>query len=114
MFLGSIKDISSATGGSYNLILAREVGNPWLDTPLQLSLNAPRTIIDSYVANHPALFTEYSFGNRAAVVAKITGIRTSKVANEDGNQVEVKTGFGDLLEIQYTDYVDITNDPLSD
>lgn len=104
LFIGSIKDISSAVGGDYLVLMERglSTSDPMFDTELRLSLHAPKTLIDPFLAKHPRLFSDSGFNNGVAVVAKIQAINTSDERGEDGERVDVKTGLGELLEIQYT------------
>lgn len=104
LFIGSIKDISSGVGGGYLLLIERNQSTlaPMFDTELRLSLHAPKTLIDLFLAKHPKLFADSGFNNGVAVLAKVQSINTSGEYGEDSEQVEVKTGLGELLEIQYT------------
>lgn len=104
LFIGSIKDISSGVGGDYLVLMERGLftSDPMFATELRLSLHAPKALIDPFLAKHPKLFADSGFNNGVAVVAKVQAINTSDERGEDGERVEVKTGLGELLEIQYT------------
>ncbi len=104
LFIGSIKDISSGVGGDYLVLVERGLftSDPMFATELRLSLRAPKALIESFLAKHPKLFADSGFNNGVAVVAKVRAINTSDERGEDGERVEVKTGLGELLEIQYT------------
>jgi hypothetical protein len=104
LFIGSIKDISSGVGGDYLVVIERGLftSDPMFETELRLSLHAPKALIDPFLAKHPKLFADSGFNNGVAVVAKVQAINTSDELREDDERVEVKTGLGELLEIQYT------------
>lgn len=104
LFIGSIKDISSGVGGDYLVLMERGLftSDPMFSTELRLSLRAPKALIDPFLAKYPKLFADSGFNNGVAVVAKVQAINTSDERGEDGERVEVKTGLGELLEIQYT------------
>lgn len=103
LFIGSIKDISSGVGGDYLVQVERGLftSDPMFATELRLSLHAPKALIDSFLAKYPKLFADSGLNNGVAVVAKVRAINTSNERGEDGERVEVKTGLGELLEIQY-------------
>lgn len=104
LFIGSIKDISSGVGGDYLVLMERGLftSDPMFTTELRLSLHAPKALIDPFLAKHPKLFADSGFNNGVAVVTKVQAINTSDERGEDGERVEVKTGLGELLGIQYT------------
>lgn len=104
LFIGSIKDILSRVDGDYQVLVERDLftSDPMFATELRLSLHAPKSHIDLFIAKHPKLFADSGFTSGVAVVAKIQAIDTSEERGEDGERVEVKTGLGELLEIQYT------------
>ena len=112
LFLGSIKDISSGVGGDYLVLMERGLftSDPMFATELRLSLRAPKALIDPYLAKYPKLFAGSDFNNGVAVVAKVQAINTSDERGEDGKRVEVKTGLGELIEIQYTGAVFFWNE----
>jgi hypothetical protein len=103
LFIGSIRDISSAGADAYQILVEKSLFNTnhIFSTELRLFLNAPKATIDSFIQKYPTLIAEDSFNNGIAVVAKIHTISTSDEHDNDGERVEVKTGLGDLLDLVY-------------
>jgi uncharacterized OB-fold protein len=104
LFIGSIKDISSADATAYYVLVEQSLYNMdyMFATELRLSLQAPKAVIDSFLQKHPKFLAADGFNNGVAVVAKIHNISTSDERDENGERVEVKTGQGHLLELVYT------------
>jgi hypothetical protein len=104
LFIGSIKDISSAEADAYYVLVDKRLYNMdyMFATELRLSLTAPKAMIDSFLQKHPKLLAADGSNNGVAVVAKIHSISTSDERDEDGERVEVKTGHGHLVELVYT------------
>lgn len=104
LFIGSIKDISSADADAYHVVVVRSFYNMdyTFATELRLSLSAQKAAIDSFLKKHPKLLAADGFNNGVAVVAKIHSISTSDERDEDGERVEVRTGQGQLIELAYT------------
>jgi hypothetical protein len=104
LFIGSIKDISSADADAYHVVVERSLYNMdyMFATELRLSLSAQKVAIDSFIKKYPKLLAADGFNNGVAVVAKIHSISTSDERDEDGERVEAKTGQGQLIELVYT------------
>jgi hypothetical protein len=103
LFIGSIRDISSAGADTYQILVEKSLFNTayMFSTELQLSLSAPKTIIDSFLQKYPILLASGRFNNGIAVIAKVHTISTNDERDKDGEHVEVKTGHGDLLDLVY-------------
>jgi hypothetical protein len=104
LFIGSIKNISSADADKYYVLVEQSLYNMnyIFATELRLLLIAPKALIDSFLQEHPKLLAADGFNNGVAVVAKIHGIGTSYEGDEGGERVEVKIGQGRLIELVYT------------
>lgn len=104
LFLGSIKDIKSLNPNEYQVVFARDLwsGDYMFDTELRLSLSAPKQMIDSFIAEHPDLFAEYGFNNGVAVVASVGSIESDEILSESEGSIDVRIGYGDLLDITFT------------
>jgi hypothetical protein len=103
LFIGSIRDVSSAGADAYQILVEKSLFNTYymFSTELRLFLNAPKTTIDSFLQKYPMLLTSDGFNNGIAVIAKVHTIRTSDERDKDGELVEVKTGHGNLLDLVY-------------
>jgi hypothetical protein len=106
LFIGSIRDISSAGADAYQILVEKSLFNTYymFSTELRLFLNAPKTTIDSFLQKYPTLLS-HGFNNGIAVIAKVHTISTSDERDKDGESVEVKTGHGNLLDLVYVGYV---------
>lgn len=98
LFTGLITDISSGVGGDY-LVLVEIVTEPAFLTRLRLSLHAPKVLIDAFLAKNPEFVAD--IGYSVAIVAKVRSITASEMRRADGDRVLVKTGVGDMLDMQY-------------
>jgi hypothetical protein len=117
LFIGAIKDISSAGADAYQVLVEKSLFNMdyMFSTELRLSLNAPKTVVDSFLQKHPNLLAADGFNNGIAVIAKVHTISSSDERDENGERVEIKTGQGQLLELVYTGDCPATIiNPLSD
>jgi hypothetical protein len=101
LFIGSIKDISSANADQYNVLVEKSLYNNdyMFATELRLSLTAPKALIDSFLQSHPKLQAGDGFNNSVAVIAKIDSVNTPDERKVDGERVEAKTGQGRLFEL---------------
>jgi len=108
LFKGRIKDIYSLDRNTYAvwLSLYRQSDS---ETQLALSLECPKTMIDSFLSAHPVKSLTHSFQSEVAVIAKINKIGRSWHRNEcvdsyDNLNVEekqTKVGFGQCLDIMF-------------
>ncbi len=114
LFIGAIKDISTADLSQYTVLVESGFGSfermssgNMAYTELELSLISSKEIIDSFLEKHPDLFKDYGLNNEVAVAARIHSIRTRTFQsyNELTEEVvdeEVKIGDGELIDIVYT------------
>lgn len=104
LFIGSIKDISSANADTYTVTLEQSLYNMdyMFSTDLRLSLSAPKSMIDEFLDQHPDLFTGVGFDNGVAAIARITRISSAQEIGEGRERIEIKTGEGDSLDLIYT------------
>ena len=83
LFIGAIKDISTADLSQYTVLVESGFGSfermssgNMVYTELELSLISSKEIIDSFLEKHPDLFKDYGLNNEVAVAARIHSIRT--------------------------------------
>lgn len=99
LFKGRIKDISTLDAGNYLMTLDRR---SIFSTNLALTLNSPKTMIDSFLSTHPDASSALSI---VAVIAKINKIETKYRQTEEGDKEEIKTGVGQCIDIlMYSDF----------
>ena len=109
LFIGSIKDISTGSEGTYNLRIGRSelgISKYRFDDDLGLELKCMSYILDSFLQEHPDLFSDFGFNNGVAVVADVKEIRTQYFMGEEGTREEMRIGVGDCLAITYTGSLD--------
>jgi hypothetical protein len=96
--------ICSAGPDVYEVTIEKGVFNHYLfPTELQLSLRAPKAIVDSFLEQHPDLVTAADrISNGIAVVGKVGRISAAEYRDREGERVEMKVGHGDLLGIVHT------------
>ena len=105
VFPGSIEDIKTLDAEHYEVVIYRELfaGISYMfNTKLKLSLRADKGIIDDFINAHPNIFDNVGFNNGVAVAANINDIKSSEIAGEEADIIDVKTGVGELLGIVYT------------
>jgi hypothetical protein len=100
LFKGTIKDISTFDTNNYRMTLD---GRPKAGTRWALTLNSPKTLINSFLSTHPEA-TSDDF--TVAVIAKINKIDTSYRITEEGSGEEQTiteektiTGVGQCIDI---------------
>ena len=105
LFIGSIQDVSTIDGQSYQLRIERTLFSNLeqiLFTELGLELKCSKNMLDSFLAQHPQLFSNFGFKNGVAVVAKIDHIKTDFFKGKQADKEEIKVGVGDCIDITYT------------
>jgi hypothetical protein len=103
LFIGAIKDISSAGTDAYSIVLERgQFGTEYtLSTELRLRLRASKAEVDSMLNRHPALLSADRPTKGIAVIAKVKAINTIEERDADGEHTEIRIGEGDLLGLVY-------------
>lgn len=108
LFIGPIKDVSTLDSDNYELVVERGSFDSdfMFSTEFRLSLRVSKALLDSFLKKHPKLMGDV-FDSGVAVVGKISSITTDERGknDENGEIFEVKTGKGELLEIQYVENV---------
>ena len=116
LFQGYIKDIYSLDRNTYSIVLDKQIDlfsdEPYLETELALSIECPKTIIDSFLSAHPAASSSDDADlNGVAIIAKINKIESrswhrNESVNSSGalndKEKETKIGIGQCLDILYT------------
>jgi hypothetical protein len=104
LFVGSIKDVSSAGPDTYTVLLEQSLYNMdyMFSTELRLSLTAPKAGIDEFLKQHTDILSGAGFDNGVAVIGQIHRISAADELREDGDRIEIKTGEGHLLDLVYT------------
>jgi len=103
LFIGTIKDISSASSDTYRVVLEK---SPYdlkymFVTDLRLSLTIRKGTMDSFLKQNPNLQSDDDLSNGVAVIAGIDSIVASDEADGGGSRKEVRTGQGRLIEIVF-------------
>lgn len=108
LFIGSFRDISTEGADAYSVLIEQSLYNMdhMFSTELRLSLKAPKATIDAFLERHPKLFSDGGLPAGVAVIAMIDGISSAEIAGESGEQVEIKTGEGRLLDLVFTGNVE--------
>jgi hypothetical protein len=76
-------------------------------TELKLSLIADKSYIDSFMVNNPGVRNDIGFSNGIAVAAKINSIESSFYIDQDNDKIEVKSGIGELLGLEFLGDVEL-------
>jgi hypothetical protein len=71
------------------------------DTELRLSLTCAKSVVDSFLAAHPKLFTDAGFNSSVAVVARVVAIRSERVPKGGDEIGEARIGEGECLRLLY-------------
>ncbi len=108
LFVGRILDIKTEDGDNYTVVIERNLlsslGNMF-STDLQLSLVAPKNIIDAFLNTHPDLFKGLGFDNGIAAIARIYSIETIYISGEECIREEIKIGYGKMLDLEFVGQV---------
>lgn len=106
IFFGTIKDIATSDHDNYRIEIERSflsnIDYPF-STELQLSLQCPKSRVDSFLRDHPDLLKEPLSG--VAIIADIDKIETKIVNGSEGEQEEIKIGKGKCIDMLYTGVV---------
>ncbi len=104
LFVGAINDIASDGDDKYSVTFERSLSSG-LDylfgTELRLELTSDKGLIDKFLHNHPNLFEDYGFNNGIAVIATVREIQSHQYVGQDGELVEAKIGYGQIVELLY-------------
>jgi len=104
LFYGSIQDIKTFDKDNYIVVIEKSFRSGFgsmYGTDLMLSLEAPKTKIDTFLRDHPDLLEGIGFNNSVAVVAKINSIKTTYISGGEGDRKEIKTGYGSMIDLEY-------------
>jgi hypothetical protein len=105
LFIGSIQDVSTIDEQSYRVRIERTLFSNLkqiLFTEIGLELKCSKHMVDSFLAQHPQLFSDFGLKNGVGVVAKIDHIKTEFFKGKEGDVEEMRVGIGDCLDITYT------------
>lgn len=105
LFIGAIDDISTVDNDNYILRIERSLFSSlkhMFSTELALELRCNKGMVDSFLKEHPKLFSGYGFNNGVAVIAKVNKIKTAFYYGEEGTKEEIRIGEGNCLSILYT------------
>ncbi len=101
LFQGFMKVASTTKPGSYFILVEHVArkgpGKLNVGTRLRLSLECPKTVVDSYLLENPRADSR---GSIVAVVAKINTIESLTVKEDSGETVEIKRGIGRCLDVR--------------
>ena len=105
LYVGAINDIASDGDDKYSVTFERSLssGLDYLfSTELRLKLTSDKGLIDRFLNNHPNLFEDLDgFNDGIAVIATVRAIQSHQYAGQDGELIEAKTGYGQIVEILY-------------
>lgn len=108
LFIGNILDIKTHDEVNYIVTVERDMLSSlgiMFTTELQLSLDAPKTQIDTFIKKHPDLLSGLAFEGRIAVIAKVNSIETIYATGEEGVRDEIRVGHGNMIDIEYLGWV---------
>jgi hypothetical protein len=103
IFLGQIDDYKNANGDRYQVTIKPDIFSfgP-LVSGVGLDVTAPKSLIKTFVEDHPEALSNYlsSKGGTVVVIAKINYIKTRwEGGGEDGE--EVRYGVGELIDLRF-------------
>ena len=103
LFTGSVDDVAGHTQPQYTLRMGNLTTPGAFEQVLELSLLAPRELVDSFRVEHPAQFEDYGFNNGVAIAARIERIeRAQQHSVLDGYAEDILVGHGALIDMVYT------------
>ena len=99
---GFMGDVSTLNSSTYLVLIdqvpRKGLGKLKLGTKLRLSLECPKTIVDSFLSENPKASSR---GALVAVIAKINTIESASLKTEGGEIEEIKRGRGKCLDMSY-------------
>lgn len=104
LFLGELIDVVSKTDSQYLVTVKRSrlLNRPRFATELQVTLSAPKGVIDDFMKQHGEFSNGSGQRKGVAVAARIYGLRSSSLLDSEDKPVDVRIGEGELLGIVYT------------
>ena len=106
LFSAVISDISTFSENKYKIDFEQsflESIRLSVFTELKLSLIAEKSYIDNFMVSNPSVRDATGFGNSIAVAARIDSIESSFYLDQDNDKIEVKSGVGELLGLEFLD-----------
>jgi hypothetical protein len=102
LFQGFMRNVSTLKPTTYLILIdhlpRKGLGKLKLGTKLRLSLECPKTMVDSYLAQNPRADSR---GALVAVIAKINNIESASLKTENGETEEIERGNGRCLDMHY-------------
>ena len=104
LFSAVISDISTFSENKYKIDFEQsflESIRLSVFTELKLSLIAEKSYIDNFMVSNPSVRDATGLGNSIAVAARIDSIESSFYLDQDNDKIEVKSGVGELLGLEF-------------
>lgn len=100
LFKGKIVDIATHDGERYRIRLSRDAYASFthFEQPLQLVLLCNRSLFDRLSEEFPDILDTQSFDRGVAVIATMDSLDSERLI-EDGEPVEVRVGYGTLVDL---------------
>jgi hypothetical protein len=100
LFVGSVKDVSSAGPAAYRVIFEKSMlGTDYhFSTILRLSLTAPKGVIDDLLEKHPDVAGLLPDG--VAVVARVNSV-TGEEKGRGDERADYRIGHGELVDLLF-------------